>query len=78
MFKRLANYLEAFPLINLSREDYTEAAKLRNRCSQKGIQAGAIDFLIASVCIKNKLLLFSADKDFQAIAEVSSLKLIQT
>lgn len=76
LFKQTAEYLAAFPLINLERQDYVEAARLRNNCRRRGIGAGAIDFLIASACIENDLLLFSNDKDFEAIASVSRLKLI--
>jgi len=76
LFKRLTDYLSAFPLLELSRQDYIQAAELRNGCMKKGIKAGAIDFLIASVCINNDLLLFSSDKDFQFIAAVYNLKLI--
>ncbi len=76
LFKRLADYLGAFPLVELSRQDYIKAADLRNGCVKKGIQAGAIDFLIASVCISHDLSLFSSDKDFQSIAGMSDLKLV--
>ena len=75
-FEQLAVYLSAFPMIALEREDYVEAARLRNSCKQKGVQAGSIDFLIASVCLRKDLLLFSLDKDFQSIATVSELNLI--
>lgn len=75
LFNKLADYLSAFPLIELTRKDYIKAAQLRNICMKKGISASTIDFLIASICIGKDMLLFSADSDFQHIARVSNLKL---
>jgi predicted nucleic acid-binding protein len=76
-FEKLADYISAFPLIELKRDDYIEAAGLRNYCITKGIQASTIDFLIASVCVSKDFLLFSADKDFELIANVTDLKLLK-
>lgn len=77
LFKKVSEHLAVFPLIKLERNDYIEAAKLRNYCNQKGVQAGSIDFLIASVCINREVLLFSTDNDFRNIAKFSKLKLIE-
>ncbi|MDP1808965.1 MAG: PIN domain-containing protein [Actinomycetota bacterium] len=77
LFERVAEHLANFPMITLERRDYIEAAKLRNACKRRGFSAGAIDFLIASTCIQRNLLLYTLDKDFQNIAAVSSLKLLQ-
>jgi len=75
-FLELEDHLAAFPLVPVEREDYIEAAHLRNDCRKKGVQVGTIDALIAAACIKNDLLLLSTDKDFQLIANNSQLKLI--
>jgi predicted nucleic acid-binding protein len=77
LFTQLEDQLSAFPIIDLKRQDYVEAANLRNACRKKGVQVGTIDALIASVCIKNDLLLLSTDKDFQQIAKNSELQLIK-
>lgn len=77
LFNKLEDYLTAFPLLAVEREDHISAAQLRNTCKKKGLRVGTIDALIAAVCIRRDLLLLSTDKDFQAIAKVSELKLIE-
>lgn len=74
-FNRLREHLAAFPLIDPKREDYIEAARLRNRCAAKGVQAGTIDFLIAAVCLRYQCMLLTTDNDFTAIARCVPLKL---
>ncbi|MFY9268747.1 MAG: PIN domain-containing protein [Candidatus Manganitrophaceae bacterium] len=75
-FNRLREYLAAFPLVEPKREDYIEAARLRNRCAAKGVQAGTIDFLIAAICLRYQCLLLTTDNDFIAIARCAPLKLL--
>ena len=74
-FLALTEYFTAFPLIELTREDYVRAAELRNRLLRKGVQGRTIDLLIASAAISCNCHLFTADKDFAHIAEHSELKL---
>lgn len=75
-FSRLLDKLSVYPLIEPRREDYIEAARLRNQCSAKGVQAGTVDFLIAAMCIQYQCLLLTTDKDFSAIARHSTLRLL--
>ena len=75
-FQRLLDSMMAFPLIEPTRENYVEAAQLKNQCAAKGIQAGTIDFLIAAICIEYGCLLLTTDGDFRAIARHSALKLL--
>ena len=75
-FSRLLDKLSVYPLIEPRREDYIEAARLRNQCSAKGVQAGTVDFLIAAMCIQYQCLLLTTDKDFSAIARHSALRLL--
>ena len=63
VFDRLAEYLSAFPLLDLTRDDYVRAAALGNRCRAQGIQASTIDFLIASTCVEHELALFTQDRE---------------
>lgn len=72
-FQRLLNLLNPFPLIELHRETYVSAARLRNTCRSKGVQAGPIDFLIAAACIEQGLPLLTADQDFLHISRYSDL-----
>ena len=76
LFDRLADHMAAFPLVELGRGSYIAAAELRNRCRRSGVQAGAIDFLIASTCVEKGLPLFTLDRDFEAIAPLCGLELL--
>lgn len=76
LFDRLDDYLAAFPLVELGRDAYVAAAELRNKCKKSGVQAGTIDFLIASTCVEKGLLLFTLDRDFAAIAPLCGLELL--
>jgi predicted nucleic acid-binding protein len=75
-FLALKEYFRAFPLIDLTREDYVRAAELKNQLIGKGRPASTIDVLIASTAISHRLHLFTADKHFAQIAEHSELKLL--
>lgn len=76
LFRRLDNYLGAFPILKLERDDFVEAARLANTCRRQGVVVGTIDYLIASVCVTRDLLLFTTDKDFEHIARICSLRLL--
>jgi len=75
-FDLLLDYFDSFPLVELVRDDFIEAARLKNKCRSKGIQAGSIDFLIAATAINRNYPLLTADKDFQYIAKHSKIMLI--
>lgn len=74
-FAEVKKRLEAFPLIELEREDYVAAAELRNTCAAKGVSASAIDFQIAAACLRRDYLLLTSDRDFKRIADCCGLKL---
>lgn len=63
----------ALPLIVPDREDHIEAAELRNSCRRRGVQVGTIDALLAQLCVRHRLTLVTTDRDFEQIAEESSL-----
>jgi predicted nucleic acid-binding protein len=73
----LKDYFEAFPLIELTRENYIKAAELKNRLMKKGKRISTIDALIASAAISYGCYLFTTDKDFEHIAQHSLLKLFK-
>ena len=64
----------AIPLLTPIRDDHIQAAALRNRCRQAGIQIGTIDALLAQLCIARELTMLTADADFQRIAGQSPLR----
>lgn len=64
----------SLPLIVPNREDHIDAADLRIKCRQRGVQAGTIDALLAQLCIRHELTMLTTDRDFQAIAHIVPLR----
>ena len=76
-FALVRDSVAPFPMISLSRSDYIGAAALSNDCAGKGVQAGTVDFLIASTCIRFGCALLTVDRDFDRIARHTRLKLLK-
>ena len=64
-FKRLRDYLRAFPDLELTREDYETAAEFFNICRTNGIQGSNTDFLICAVAHHHNYKIFTTDNDFE-------------
>lgn len=63
-------------VIRCGADDYLAAAALYRQCRQRGVTIRRlIDCLIAAVAIRAHIPLLQADRDFELIAEHSSLKL---
>ena len=75
LFAEIRSILNDFSYLEIVKDDYIYAAELRNKCKQKGITAGSFDFLIASVAIRNKLILVTYDSDFVNISKHTDLKI---
>jgi len=75
-FRRVAEYLDPFPVLEMGRSDNVSAAKLHRRCASRGISVSTADCQIAIACIKHGCALLTADKDFERIAGASVLKLL--
>lgn len=73
---RIIEAFSALPLITPTREDHIDAAELRNACRRRGIQLGAIDALLAQLCVRHDLTMLTADCDFAQAAEVVPLRLL--
>lgn len=65
----IRNEVGKLPFVEPRRDDYIAAAELGNRCRRSGVQLGTIDSLIAQLCIREDLVLLSADADFRHAAE---------
>lgn len=74
-FSRLLSVLRPVPLVALHRSTFVLAARMSNHCRERGIQAGAVDFLIAAACVESGWPLLTADQDFQRIAGCTELAL---
>jgi predicted nucleic acid-binding protein len=74
--KEIIDRFAALPLIVPDRRDHIDAAGLQIKLREKGVQAGTIDVLLAQLCLRHKLSMLSADKDFFHIANQVPLSLI--
>jgi len=68
-FKKLRKHLESFPDLPILTEDYVTAAQFFNHCRSKGIQGSNTDFLICAVAVRNKLSIYTTDKDFEMFSK---------
>ena len=74
-FKKIRDYLRAFPEPSLEAADYEDAANMSNRCRTRGIAGSAVDFLICAVANRRGWSIFTTDRDFQNYVEVIPLRL---
>jgi predicted nucleic acid-binding protein len=75
-FRKVQKCLEPFPILELTRAGYVDAALLGSHCRSKGVQCGGIDILIAQLAISHDCHLLATDQDFTHIARHSDLKLV--
>jgi len=76
LFNEIKDILDDFVYLDITKNDYIYASELSNKCRSKGINAGSIDFLIASAAIRNEIQLVTFDKDFVNISKHSDLKIL--
>lgn len=76
-FKTVCASLATFPLLSLKDSlSYIKAAELYRKCRKKGLTVrSTVDLLIAQTAIEHNAILLHNDRDFEAIATVSPLKL---
>jgi predicted nucleic acid-binding protein len=72
--ERILTDMAALELIEPTRDDYVEAARLANTCRQAGVQLGSVDALLAQLAIANDLELLTTDRDFENAAMVVPLR----
>ncbi len=74
-FRKLRDYLRAFPEHPLEALDYEEAAHMNNRCRTRGIAGSAVDYLICAAAHRRRWSILTTDRDFQNYASVLPLRL---
>jgi predicted nucleic acid-binding protein len=74
--RRIIEDFAPLPLIIPERKDHSDAADLKVKLRQKGIQADTIEVLLAQLCLRHGLSLLSTDRDFVHIAKHVPLALI--
>ena len=62
--KEIVRRFSAPPFVTPDRQDHVDAAALRNGCRRAGVQLGTIDALLAQLCIRHRLVMFTTDADF--------------
>lgn len=75
--ERILTDLAPLELIEPTRDDYVEAARLANTCRQAGVQLGSVDALLAQLAIANDLELLTTDRDFENATKVVPLRVWQ-
>jgi predicted nucleic acid-binding protein len=72
---RLNVLADALTLLLADRELHVDAARIATACARRGIDAGAVDSLIAAHTLRVGGVLFTVDDDFKHIAKHTGLKL---
>jgi len=61
----------ALPLLVPDRQDYVDAADIRNVCRRAGVQIGTIDALLTQLCIRHELTLLTTDADSHSLRGIA-------
>ncbi|MBD1825845.1 PIN domain-containing protein [Cyanobacteria bacterium FACHB-DQ100] len=76
-FRRLRDYLRAFPDVMVLRDDYETAAEFFNTCRRNGIQGSNTDFLICAVAYRRNDSIFTTDQDFRTFQTCLPIVLLE-
>jgi len=63
-FRLVRDRLCSFPDLQLTHDDFEDAAAGFNKCRGRGIQGSNTDFLICAVAARRELAVFTTDADF--------------
>jgi len=72
---QIIDCFSSLPLVQPDRQDHVDAAALRTKCRQGGVQIGTIDALLAQLCIRHQLTLLTTDQDFAHVARHCQLRI---
>lgn len=76
-WRRLQKYLSTLPLATLSADGHILAARIYFDCRRRGITVrSSVDCLIAQTALEHDLALLHDDRDFDAIARVRPLRVV--
>ncbi len=74
-FELVRDRLRTFPDLEITTEDYEEAASFYNQCRSVGIQGSFTDFVICAVSVRYQLAIFTDDKDFVGYKKILPIRL---
>ena len=72
--ERVGTLLRSQPYVAFEREDFVEAGALLQQLQKRGITLGVPDTLLAALCLRTKLPLFTLDGDF---GNISNLRVLE-
>jgi predicted nucleic acid-binding protein len=78
-FNKVRAYLKEFPIYSLDGlPSFLHAARIYRKCKKAGFTIrSTIDCMIAVVALENRIALLAKDRDFQSIAKVEPLVLVE-
>lgn len=78
-YKKIGSFLKEFPIFSLDGlPSFLHAARIYRKCRKRGYTVrSTIDCMIAVVAVENRIALLAKDRDFQSIAEVEPLVLVE-
>ncbi|MES2982677.1 MAG: PIN domain-containing protein [Verrucomicrobiota bacterium] len=73
--KNIEAQFATLPLLATPPQLWRDAARLGQRCRDKGLNAGSLDLIIAALAIHHNAELITSDADYAAIAKFSDLRI---
>ena len=70
----IARHFATIPVLSTPSKLWSDATRLGQQCYDAGIIVGALDLLIATVCLHHNVELITFDKLFAEIARISRLR----
>lgn len=74
-FQSLKEKMRSLDDLEISTNDFENAAKIYNDCRKKGIQGSQVDYLICAIARVNNISIFTTDKDFSNYNKIVGLKI---
>ncbi len=75
-FRRLRDYLRAFPDAPVVTQDYEEAARASNQCRRAGIATSPVDMLLCALAMDHDWEIFTTDRDFRHYQSALKIRLV--
>ncbi len=78
-YRKIGSFFKEFPIFSLDGlPSFLHAARIYRKCRKRGYTVrSTIDCMIAVVAVENRIALLAKDRDFQSIAEVEPLVLVE-
>lgn len=74
-FETVRERLRRFIDLEVTVDDYEQAAAYYNRCRAKGIHGSSTDYLLCAIAVRHDLWIFTDDRDFVGYSGVLPIRL---